>query len=242
VAAEFVSFGAGVNSVAMVIVLAQEGWRGPLVFADTGGERPDTYCYIRYFEDNYLKPNGMTVTWLHPGSEYHGPDAQVSLEEFCLRKGIIPLLAIRWCSAKWKIEPCSKWAEAHGMTVRLIGFSADEPLRVRDGPGVRYPLIEAHVTRNECMRIIQREGLLVPRKSGCFFCGGQPYAQWRRLYYEYPELYERAMAMEDNARQHGRQATTLDPKGISLREHRERRWAGQLEMDLSQWLPCVCSL
>lgn len=33
---ELISFGAGVNSVAMTILLVNEGWRGPIVFCDTG--------------------------------------------------------------------------------------------------------------------------------------------------------------------------------------------------------------
>ena len=35
---------------------------------------------------------------------------------------------------------------------------------------------------------------------------------------------------------------TLDPHGISLTEHRRRRWQGQLQMDLSEWIPCLCKL
>lgn len=34
---ELLSFGGGGNSVAMSIVLVEQGWRGPIVFADTGG-------------------------------------------------------------------------------------------------------------------------------------------------------------------------------------------------------------
>lgn len=66
---EMVSFGAGVNSTAMVITLAEEGWRGPIVFADTMGEKPETYCYMDYFEREYLKPRGLAITRLLPGDE-----------------------------------------------------------------------------------------------------------------------------------------------------------------------------
>jgi len=36
------SFGAGVNSTALAILLINEGWRGPIVFADPGCDRFDT--------------------------------------------------------------------------------------------------------------------------------------------------------------------------------------------------------
>jgi len=107
---------------------------------------------------------------------------------------------------------------------------------------VGYPLVERGVTREKCRRIIRGEGLIVPRKSGCFFCPGAGVAGWKTLHFEYPELYERAIAMEDNAAQRCQKWVTLDPHGISLRQHRERRWAGQMQMDLSDWLPCACRL
>jgi len=63
---EMISFGAGVNSVAMTVMLIEEGWRGPIVFADTGGEWPETYCYLEYFERQFLKPRGLSITRLSP--------------------------------------------------------------------------------------------------------------------------------------------------------------------------------
>ena len=239
---EMISFGAGVNSVAMTIMLAEQGWRGPIVFADTGGEHPDTYCYLTYFEKEYLRPRGLEITRLMPGSEYHSNKAQLPLEEYCLQAGIIPLLAVRWCSVEWKRDPLKKWAEKHDIDIHLLGISASEPQRERDDPTVRYPLIDESIHRPECRRIIQGAGFLVPRKSGCFFCTGQALAGWRTLYFEYPELYERAIAMEDNASERCQKWATLDPHGISLRQHIERRWQGQTQMDLSQWLPCACRL
>jgi len=231
---EMISFGAGVNSVAMTIMLVNDGWRGPIVFADTGGEWPETYCYIRYFEREWLGPRGLEITRLSPGSEWHGKRAQVTLEQYCLDHGIVPLLAMRWCTQAWKQRPVTKWA---GAMVRLVGLSASEPRRAaRQEPGVRLPLFEECITREECQRIIAREGLDYPIKSGCFFCPGQPLAAWRRLYHEHPDLYERAIALEDNA------TTALDPHGISLREHARRRWEGQMQMDLSAWIPCLCTL
>jgi len=239
---EMISFGGGVNSVAMTIMLAEQGWRGPIVFADTGSEHPDTYCYLTYFEREFLKPRGLEITRLTPGSEYHSKKASVPLEAYCLRVGIIPLLAVRWCSVEWKRDPLNRWAQAHGYDVSLLGISASEPRRVRDDPSVRYPLVEEGINREECRRIIQRAGLLAPRKSACFFCPGQGLGEWRRLYYDYPDLYDRAIALEDNASEHCGKWATLDPQGISLRQHRERRWQGQLEMDFSAWLPCACRL
>jgi 3'-phosphoadenosine 5'-phosphosulfate sulfotransferase (PAPS reductase)/FAD synthetase len=239
--AEMISFGAGVNSVAMTIMLVNDGWRGPIMFADTGGEHPETYCYLEYFA-YWLLRRGLAITILSPGSAWHGKDAQIELEPYCQSYAIIPLLSVRWCSVKWKRDPVQAWATMHGYDTQLLGICASEPRRIRNDPAVRYPLYEQDITRAECTRIIQHEGLDLPIKSGCFFCPGQNLAEWRRLFYDHPDLYERAALLEDRASEkHGKHAT-LDSHGISLREHARRRWEGQIEMDLSAWLPCACSL
>lgn len=233
--------------MAMTIMLVEDGWRGPIVFADTGGEHPDTYCYMEYFERQYLKLHGMVITRLMPGSEYHskGKKGTMTLERYCLQIGIIPLLAMRWCSIAWKRDPCLRYLSTHHFEFQLLGISADEPRRVRyDDPTKRYPLVEASINRPECRRIIQRAGLEVPRKSGCFFCPGQTLGQWRSLFYDYPDLFERAVALEDNVthKRGGGRPAALDPGGRPLREFIANRWKDQMQMDLSQWLPCACRL
>ena len=238
---EMISFGVGVNSVAMIIMLVEQGWRGPIVFANPGAEHPETYCYLEYFKREYLKPKGLEITRIEPGSPYH-KRSRLSLEAYCLKQDIIPLLSVKWCSVEWKRTPLHGWSDEHGYPIHLLGISASEPRRVRDDPLVRYPLVEAGIHRSECIHIIQQAGLAVPRKSGCWFCPGQRLAEWRNLYMDHPELYERAIALEDNASEHHQKWATLDPHGISLRQHVERRWKGQEKMDLSRWLPCACRL
>jgi len=44
-----ISFGGGVNSVAMTVLMVNEGWRGPVVMADTGCEWPETDAYVERF-------------------------------------------------------------------------------------------------------------------------------------------------------------------------------------------------
>lgn len=54
------SYGAGVNTVAMLLRLVDEGWRGQIVFADTGGEHPETYCHMKLM-DEWLVPYGLRI-------------------------------------------------------------------------------------------------------------------------------------------------------------------------------------
>ncbi|NIQ88770.1 MAG: phosphoadenosine phosphosulfate reductase family protein [Deltaproteobacteria bacterium] len=245
---EMISFGAGVNSIAMTIMLVEQGWRGPIVFSDTGGEWPETYCYIETFERTWLQPRGLSITRLSPKTHPELYDTtrlgglEDTLEKYCLVKGVVPFLAARWCTVQFKGTPLDAWREEQGIGKTCIGISASEPARVKSYTNTRYPLVESGITRNECRRIIAKAGLDQPIKSGCFFCPGQNLSNWRQLYYEHPDLYERAAILEDNASEKRERRITLDTRDISLREHAKRRWQGQMTMDLSEWIPCLCKL
>jgi len=238
---EMISFGCGVNSVAMTIMLVNDDWRGPIVFADTGGERPETMCYLEYFGE-WLAERGLEVTRLEPGSEWHRSMSQVPLEDYCLKAGVIPLLFVRWCSSRWKGRPCGRWAKAHGIKTQFLGFSADEARRARGKPDyLQFPLIDEWINREGCRHIISKAGLSMPSRSSCFFCPGQTIGEWRRLYYDHPDLFERARVLEENASRRHNKRATLNSRH-SLDEMIARGWDMQLEMDLSQWLPCACRL
>ena len=222
-------------------MLAEQGWRGSIVFADTGGEKPDTYCYLDYFEREYLQQYGLEIIRLNSGSEYHCKMSQVSLEDYCLREGKIPLLAVRWCSSRWKGRPLDRWATAHGIGVQNVGISADEAHRAHGKPNSQhFPLIEGTINREGCRQIILGAGLEAPLWSSCFFCPGQRLGEWRCIHDYFPELFERARRMEEGASKRlGRQATL---NNLSLDEMVSRGWNMQAQMDLSQWLPCICRL
>ena len=239
---EMISFGGGINSVAMTIMLVEQGWRGPIVFADTGGEKPDTYCYLDYLEQEFLEPYSLSITRLSPGSSYHRSMSQVSLETYCLRERKIPLLAVRWCSSRWKGRPLDRWASEHDIGVQNVGISADEARRTHGKPSSQhFPLVEENINREGCRQIILGAGLEVPLWSSCFFCPGQRLGEWRYIHDHFPELFERARQMEQNASKRlGRQA--MLNSNLSLDEMVARGWDMQLEMDLSQWLPCACRL
>jgi len=241
---EMISFGGGVNSVAMTIMLAERGWRGPIVFADTGCEKPETYCHIDYFEKEFLEPRSLKITRLEPGSEYHCNMSQVPLDIYCKTAGVIPLMAVRWCSSRWKVRPLDRWTRKHNVEIQCIGFSADEARRAEGKPThQRYPLIDEWINRESCRQIIHAAGLAQPPRSSCWFCPGQTIGEWRALFYQHPDLFEQARFLEANAslqRDKDKHATLNSH--LSLDEMLARGWPEQMEMDLSEWLPCICRL
>jgi len=244
-----VSFGGGVNSTAMLIALANDGWRGPVVFSDTGCEWPETYCFLDYFEDEWMRPRGLELTRLS-GPPYQCDQNGRTLIDYCEQACKIPIPAVRWCTMSYKVRPVSKWAEECGVTLQHIGIAADERHRAKKRAGRDYPLVERDITRQGCVDIIQAEGLDVPQKSGCYICPFQRIDQWRELWRRHPELFERAAAIEASVdTKEGRYTPTLDPSGrYTLRDLQERferqmSWLDDSEMDeLLAYKPCVCGI
>lgn len=251
---EMISFGAGVNSVAMTIMLVNDGWQGPIVFADPGAEYPETYCYMDMFEHEWLEPRGLTITQLSPltDPELYSPSYRLPLEAKCLRDRVVPFISLRWCTAEYKRRPLTKWGQANGITIHLIGISWEEAHRARrakqSGRETAYPLIGRMIDRDGCKEIIREAGLPLPRKSGCFFCPFSRKLQWRLLYEDHPGLFQRAVDMEDATRKTDpwHKVVQLGKNlGLPLRVARDR-WRRQiafplmLEIEYEYYQMCEC--
>ena len=204
------SYGGGTNSTAMLIECIRRAVKVDLIlFADTGAERPHTYAYVEMFHE-WLVAHGMP-----PIRQVRNSGMYPSLEAECLKKNCLPSLAygFKTCSQKWKIRPQDNyvkgldwvqaaWSRGEKIT-KLIGFDADEPQRAKDYEDekfvARYPLIEWDMGRDECIETIKAEGLCLPGKSACFFCPSSRQTEIRQLQAVYPELADRALAIEAGA-------------------------------------------
>jgi hypothetical protein len=86
-----VAYGLGVDSTAMLIEFAHRDVRPDLIlFADTGGEKPETYAYLPIFQQ-YLASVGfppVTIVRYQPKRA-----AYDTLEGQCLHTGTLPSLA-----------------------------------------------------------------------------------------------------------------------------------------------------
>jgi len=244
---ELISFGAGVNSTAMTILLVNEGWRGPIMFADTGCEWPETYCFAEMFARDWLAPRAMRITVLDGAyrAQASGRDER-TLIGYCEGYAVTPFAGSRWCTQGWKSEPMRHWADAQGITEQLVGIAADEAHRQRE---LRYPLVERGITRADCIRIIEAEGLPVPQKSGCYICPFQRIGQWRDLYYRHPELFERAARLEElSSARRGVQAHIRVGGEMTLRQMQARFERQTALFDEGEWdsllryKPCVCGV
>lgn len=216
-----VAYGMGVDSTAMLIALARRYKAGQkaarpdlILFADTGGEKDETYDYEWIIQD-YLAsvdfPPLITVRYCPKKAHYK------TLEENCLVNATLPSLAFGYkkCSLKWKRQPQDKYmrsfplarqAWANGMTViKCIGYDAGpKDMRrsnIADDAQYHYwyPLRELGWVRERCIEEIEREGLPAPMKSACFFCPStKPYEiEWMEQ--NHPDLCDRIIRIEEVA-------------------------------------------
>lgn len=134
-----VAYGLGVDSTAMLIEFARRHIRPDLIlFADTGGEKPETYAYLPVIQ-RYLASIGfppvITVRYVPTRAAYD------TLEDQCLHTGTLPSLAYggKSCSLKYKrapqdryilsVYPPSEMVQRGRRVVRAIGFEAGEERR-----------------------------------------------------------------------------------------------------------------
>lgn len=210
-----VSYGMGVDSTAMLVGLHQRGIRPDLItFADTGGEKPETYAYLPVI-NAWLRSVGFPEVTVVRYQGKHG--RYNTLEGNCLANATLPSLAFggKGCSLKFKRAPQDayrrRWAPAReawarGEKVRVaIGYDAGpkDARRSTLADDKRYtylyPLREWGWAREQCISEIERAGLAVPPKSACFFCPSTKRAELDELIAKHPDLADRIIAMESAA-------------------------------------------
>lgn len=219
--------GLGVDSTAMKIALYRQGIRPDVcTFADTGGEKPETYAHLEVM-NRWARKAGWPETELVryvPTTKRYGDLAGNNTANETL-----PSLAfgMKSCSVKWKkvpqdyyIKGCSRgpnkcephpiWIEAQKRgvkPVKLIGYDngkadirrAKNLAYEDDDFYYRYPLQMLEWERKDCVKAIVEEGLPVPVKSACWFCpASQKWELWW-LAGEHPDLFMKALAMEHTA-------------------------------------------
>jgi hypothetical protein len=208
--------GVGVDSTAMLVGLVKRGIRpNYILFADTGSEKPETYGYIAVINE-FLRREGFPETQVvkYLPKEMH----YTTLEEDCTTKGLLPSLAYggKSCSIKWKIgaqrtflrelpEVKAGWKQGKKV-LTYVGYDAGpkdsrrgKDLEPNDKYREEYPLREWGWDRMRCRMEILSVGLPVPIKSACFMCPATSPEELVWLHYQHPDLFMRALHLEQLA-------------------------------------------
>ena len=225
---KYLSYGGGVNSTALLILLTEQGEEFEAVFADHGGDYPETYEYVSMLQEHYP----ITII-----------KSEKTLYDYAMDYAILPDRRFRWCTSDFKVKPINKYFEKPCLV--YIGFDAGEAHRSLnryyiDGIEHEYPLIDMGIDRRGCKEVIKKAGLPLPRTPGCFFCPFQKKSEFRTLRDKYPDLYCKTKTMEQtcNAR---RKKQGKSP--VYLRDHPIDEVAQEGQDDLFGYRkPCQCGL
>lgn len=165
------SFGAGVNTTALSLLLLWLGRKIEHIFSDlgAGAEHPRTVAFVEGYAE-MVRVEGAKFTVIGSDSFCRIPSERMSLLDYIKLHQTTPRVpGPRWCTVSFKIRPIEKYARLK-LYGQMLGIDAGESHRAAGGAGVFYPLIEADIDRAECHEIIEAFGVCNPGKSGCMFC------------------------------------------------------------------------
>ena len=187
-----VNYGGGVNSIAMIIFLVENGFPvDHVVFSDTCSEMPDTYALLLVMA-KYLKERNIPFTIASTSDMKVNPCYAFYKT---LKSNIYQYMGVD-AGESYRMKPA-----------------------IDDYVTNLYPLVDFGIDRDGCVDIIRKAGLRVPPKGGCPFYPFNSMARWEELYRNYPDMFQEAIDLEDNSKHFGMQS--LAPEGYTLRKIRD---------------------
>ena len=216
----YLSFGAGVQSTALLI-MSNLGLRDcpradVAIFADTGDEPGWVYENVERLRA-WSKIPVETVSKGHMSADavgrHNGTRKRfAAIPAFTAGDDGRPVPLRRQCTREYKIDPIEKHARTlMGLVPRqrakgkvqataLIGISLDEATRMKPSRTAwvqnRYPLVDAGMRRGDCLRLISEHGFPEPKKSSCVFCPYHSDHFWRELRTDHPAEFAKAAAFD----------------------------------------------
>ena len=216
-----ISLGAGVQSSTMAIMAAKGDFPNVdcAIFADTGYEPKAVYTYLNFLSnilpfpifkvrkgnirDDMLAAKGTTNFVVAPF---------FTQNKITGKKGMI----MRQCTNDYKIQPIrTKIRELCGVkkgkhfpkdkyVEQWIGISTDEAGRMKPARDKyilnRHPLIEANMSRQDCINYLKKENIPLPEKSACIVCPYHNDAYWHFMKTERPSEFADAVDFDKQVR------------------------------------------
>lgn len=213
----------GKDSSALAVYLRDRIPDMEYFFCDTGAELPETYTYLDKLE-----------TWL--GKPIARLNSSKGFDHwFDVYRGALPSPQMRWCTKKMKIEPIEEWI-GDEEAISYVAIRADEASRkgyvsTKTNINAVFPFVEEGIDHSGVMKILENAGLGLPEyyewrtRSGCYFCFYQRKAEWVGLADRHPDLWEKAIAIENKVRLGAGQdgEASFEEFGMKTRQY---TWAG----------------
>lgn len=184
----------GKDSSALAVYLREDIPDMEYFFCDTGAELPETYEYLSRLEVVLGKPIERLNS--ERGFDHY----------FELFRGALPSPQMRWCTRYMKIAPLEEWI-GDDEAISYVAIRSDEANRkgyVSTKPNIttKFPFVDDGIDHDGVLKILDDAGMGLPSyyewrtRSGCYFCFYQRKAEWIGLADRHPELFERAVAIE----------------------------------------------
>ena len=185
----------GKDSSALAIYLRDRIPDMEYFFCDTGAELPETYEYLNRLEAVL----GKRIVRINADRGFE--------HWFELYRGTLPSPQMRWCTKNMKIKPLEAWI-GDSPAISYVAIRADESNRkgyvsTKSNISAVFPFIEDGVDHEGVLKILENAGVGLPEyyswrtRSGCYFCFFQRKAEWVGLAKHHPDLFERAVAIEN---------------------------------------------
>jgi hypothetical protein len=166
-------------------------------FTDTGAELQEVYDTLDKLEAYLGKPiNRLSSTrdfnhWL------------------TMHDNMLPSVKARWCTRVLKLKPFEEFV-GDDPVISYVGIRADEDregyISHKQTIKAVFPFSQDGIVREDVFRILE-ESVGIPAyyewrsRSGCFFCFFQRQDEWLGLKRRHPDLFQKALEMEQNVGQ-----------------------------------------
>ena len=231
-----ISLGAGVQSSTMALMFSRSKLQ-PMphaaIFADTGEEPGSVYKWLDYLTPLLAFPVyrvgrkvglGEEALRLRVSKKTGNVYARTLVPAFFQKADGKRGLMGRRCTAEFKVRELQKKQrqlakELHprGLkwntprVVTYVGISLDEVHRMKPSVEpwneIQWPLIDARMTRTDCLRWMADNGYPRPPRSACKFCPFHSDEEWSRLKREEPAEFAAAVKFDEQLRHVAAQQT-----------------------------------
>lgn len=213
----------GKDSSALAVYLRDKVPNMEYFFCDTGAELPETYEYLTRLETIL----GKSIARLNAERGFD--------HWFEVFRGALPSPQMRWCTKNMKIKPIEEWI-GDDPAFSYVAIRSDESNRkgyISTKPNIQscFPFIEDEIDHDGVMRILEDAGIGLPdyyewrTRSGCYFCFYQRKAEWIGLSERHPDLFDRAVAIEQKVLQDAGVNGNAD-FGDQAMKGRQYTWSG----------------
>jgi len=213
------SLGAGVQSSTLAL-MATAGSVTPLpdaaIFADTQDEPVAVYAWLTWLEKQLSFPvyrvtagSLMEANLVIKTSKKSGKRYLRTLVPFYIRNSDNTKGALwRKCTRDYKIQPIIKQLRKlrknkKQLIEQWIGISTDEAQRMKPSKDKwithRWPLIEAGMSRADCLAWMKKHDYPTPPRSACVYCPYHSDKEWARIKRDDPEGFAKAVRFEQSS-------------------------------------------